>query len=1079
MSRIAKISFFLLVLSFIAPASYIIAGAQTPPGSLAERVQKIMERPEFAHANFGIEFVNLEDGKRVYSLNSSKMFVPASSTKIFTEGALLSKLGKDYRFHTYVYRTGPVDAKGTLKGDLILVASGDPNLSNRIRPDGTLAFQNDDHTYGGPVVDGDPLAVIKELAKAVAANKIRKIEGRVLVDTSLLPDGVKESGTGVVVSSIVVNDNVIDLVVKPAAKVGDPVVFESSPQTSYVKFVNNVTTTAAGTPANFTDPQVTTNPDGSVTATLTGSMPKDAPTITATFSVPSPTKFAETTLQESLHDAGVQIKTPKKLSVPDFTNLSTYYTPEYKVAEHVSPPLSEEVKVTLKVSQNLHATLGIYLLGSIAAKAVANSLRAGFKEEREFLQSASLDLTGASQGDGAGGDAADYFSPQFTCQYLRYWASRPDFEFFFNSLPILGKDGTLADIQTKSAAAGHVFAKTGTLRARDRLNDAPWLRGKALVGYVHTLSGKRLAVAAFINNVSLPPDPDSANRVAGQALGEIAAAAYDSSLAPEYDLILRNGRIIDGSGNPWFAADVGVKGDRITAVGDLRGHHASREIDASGKVIAPGFIDMLGQSEVGLLLDNRSLSKLSQGITTEITGENATIAPQSEKTLAAMKPFLASSKLQVDWNTFDGYFRRLQKQGTPLNFASYVGAAQLRAAVIGYDDRPPSDEELEKMMSLAVQAMKDGAMGLSTALVYPPATYAKTEEIIALAKVVAQYGGMYATHVRSEGASEMQALDEAVRIGREANLPVEIFHLKVMGQSRWGNMKDVVAKIQAARDSGLDIAANMYPYVAGSTALSSALPPWVADGGKQKLLERLKDPAIRERIKKELTEDNGNWENFYLDAGGAKGVLIAGTRAPELKQFEGKTLEEIAKIWKKSPVDALMDFVLADPGRTDTIYFVATEDDLRLGLTQSWTSIGLDYGEMSLDGPLHELHGHPRAFGSVPRFLGKYVRDERLMTMESAIRKLTSLPAQREHLAARGQLQPGFYADIVVFDPKAIIDRATYPVPDKLSEGIDFTIVNGQIEYDHGKLTGVTAGMVLHGRGWVPAEGPSVPDTSR
>jgi N-acyl-D-amino-acid deacylase len=1050
-------------LSFLLAVSSGSAAAQAPPTVLSERIQKIIERPEFAHANFGIEFVNLGTGKIVYSLNNTKMFVPASTTKIFTEGALLSNLGREYRFHTYIYRTGAIDPKGMLKGNLVLVASGDPNLSNRIQPDGTLSFQNDDHTYGGPVVNGDPLAVIKELASAVAASKIRKIEGRVLVDASLLPDGVKEPGTGVVVSSIVVNDNVIDLVAKPAANVGDPVVFESSPHTSYVKFVNNLTTSAPGTPPNFTDPQVSTNPDGTVTATLTGSMPADAPAATATFSVPSPTKFAETVLTESLKDAGVEIKLPKKSSSPDFTKLASYYTPENRVAEHVSPPLSEEIKVTLKISQNLHAALGIYLLGSIAGKDVANPLQSGFKVEKEFFKSANLDLSGASQGDGAGGDAADYFSPEFTCRYLQYWASRPDYESFFNALPILGKDGTLSDIQTKSVAAGHVFAKTGTLRARDRLNDKPWLRGKALAGYVNTINGEYLVFAAYINNVSLPPDPESADRMAGQALGEIAAAAYDSSIKAEYDLIIRNGHLIDGTGNPWFAADLGVKGERIAVIGDLHGQHASREIDASGRVVAPGFIDMLGQSEVGLLLDNRSLSKLSQGITTEITGENATIAPQSEKTLAAMKPFLTSTKLDVDWTTFDGYFRRLEKQGTPMNLGSYVGAAQLRAAVIGYDNRPPSDEELEKMKSMTVQAMKDGALGLSTALVYPPATYAKTDEIIALAKVAAQYGGLYATHMRSEGTSEIRALDETVRIGREAKLPVEIFHLKVMGEARWGNMKDIVARIQTARDSGLDIAANMYPYVAGSTALSSALPPWVGDGGKQKFLERLKDPEIRARIKKELTEDHSDWENFYLDAGGAK----------------GKTLDEIAKTWKKSPIDALMDFVLADPGRTDTIYFIASEDDLRLGLTQPWTSIGLDYGQMSLDGPMHETHGHPRAFGSVPRFLGRYVRDEHLMTLEAAIRKLTSLPAQREHLAGRGQLQPGFYADIVIFDPQSIIDRATYAVPDQLSEGIDFTIVNGQIEYDHGKLTGVTSGKILRGRGWHPEERNGALDMSR
>src|SRR6266852_4615626 len=483
---------------------------------------------------------------------------------------------------------------------------------------------------------------------------------------------------------------------------------------------------------------------------------------------------------------------------------------------------------------------------------------------------------------------------------------------------------------------------------------------------------------------SLAGAPEAAQQVAGQTLGEIAAAAYDANLvtgaiAGDYDLIIRNGHIIDGTGNPWYAADVAVSGDRLAAIGDLREAHAKREIDAKGRIVAPGFIDMLGQSEVSLLLDNRSLSKLSQGITTEITGE-----------------------------------------------------------------------------------------GLSSALIYPPNIYAKTDELIALAQVASKYGGLYATHMRSEGASEMPALAEAMRIGREANLPVEIFHLKVSGRPRWGSMKNVVAAIQLARDFGLDIAADMYPYTAGATALASALPPWVADGGVQKLLERLKDPAIRARIKKDLAGDHPDWENLFYDCGGASGVLISSVQNPELKQFEGKTVEDVAKSWKKSPEDTLMDFVLADNAQTGAIYFMASEEDLRIGLSQPWTSIGLDAGEMSLDGPIYEPHAHPRAMGSMPRFLGRYVRDEHLLSLEAAIRKITSLPAQREHLESRGLLKPGYFADITIFDPATVIDHATFTKPDQLSDGIDFTIVNGQVVYDHGKLTGATAGRILRGRGWHP-----------
>ncbi len=362
--------------------------------------------------------------------------------------------------------------------------------------------------------------------------------------------------------------------------------------------------------------------------------------------------------------------------------------------------------------------------------------------------------------------------------------------------------------------------------------------------------------------------------------------------------------------------------------------------------------------------------------------------------------------------------------------------------------------------------MKDGALGISSALIYPPNIYAKTDELIALAKAASKYGGIYATHMRSEGASESAALAEAIRIGREANLPVEIFHLKVSGKPRWGNMKNVVATIQAARDSGLDIAADMYPYVAGATALASALPPWAADGGPQKLLARLKDPEVRARIKKDLVGDHLDWENLYNDCGSAAGVLIASVQNPDLKQWEGKTVADVARAWKKSPEDTLMDFVLADNAQTGAIYFIASEEDLKTGLSQPWTSIGLDSNEMSLDGPTFEPHTHPRGFGSMPRFLGHYVRDEHLMPLESAIRKITSLPAQREHLADRGLLKPGYFADLTIFDPTKIIDRATYNNPAQLSEGVDFTVVNGQIEFDHGKLTGAAAGHFLRGRGW-------------
>jgi N-acyl-D-amino-acid deacylase len=533
-----------------------------------------------------------------------------------------------------------------------------------------------------------------------------------------------------------------------------------------------------------------------------------------------------------------------------------------------------------------------------------------------------------------------------------------------------------------------------------------------------------------------------------------------------FDILIKDGRILDGTGSPWYSADIGIRGDQIVAIGKLSSATGKRTIDAAGKIVAPGFIDTLGQSEMALLIDNRALSKLSQGITTEITGEGGSIAPQNDKTISPMKPVLDHYKLKVDWTTLDGYFRRLEKQGTPLNLGTYVGAAQVREAVIGDDDRAPTPAELDQMKALVEQAMKDGAFGISTALIYPPGHYAKTEELVELAKVSARYGGLYATHMRSEGASEMAALDEAIRIGREAGLPVEIFHLKVSGKPRWGSMVKIVQKIEAARDAGLDIRANQYPYVAGGTALASSLPPWVADGGVAKLLERLHDPTVRGRIKKEMATDHADWENLYYDCGGGAGILIAGVVNPELKKYNGKTVAEMAKTENKEELEALFDFVVRDNAQTGALYFMASEEDLIHGLKQPWTSIGLDASESPLDGLLYEPQSHPRAFGSMPRFLGRYVRDQKLMSLTEAIRKITSMPAQRQHLVGRGQIQVGYFADIAIFDPATIIDRATYTESTKLSEGIDTVLVNGQVEFERGALTGVNAGRALRGPGW-------------
>jgi len=367
---------------------------------------------------------------------------------------------------------------------------------------------------------------------------------------------------------------------------------------------------------------------------------------------------------------------------------------------------------------------------------------------------------------------------------------------------------------------------------------------------------------------------------------------------------------------------------------------------------------------------------------------------------------------------------------------------------------------------LVAQSMQHGAFGISTALIYPPGHYARTDELIELARVAGQYGGIYGTHMRSEGQTEIAAIQEALRIGREARLPVEIFHLKVSGKTRRGSMPKIVAMIQAARDSGQDVSANMYPYTAGGTALASSLPPWAAEGGTDKLLERLKDPAVRTKIKQEMARDHPNWENLYFDSGGANGVLVSGVVNPDLKQFDGKTIAQVSAAQKKAPLDTLFDFILDDKAQTGALYFIANEQDLRYGLKQPWTSLCLDASELSLDGPLFEPHSHPRAFGAMPRFLGHYVRDEHLLPLEQGIRKMTSLPAQRERLRDRGLLKQGYFADITIFDPATIGDRATYQKPTQLSEGVKYVFVNGKLEYEDGHLTGVNAGRVLRGAGW-------------
>lgn len=532
-----------------------------------------------------------------------------------------------------------------------------------------------------------------------------------------------------------------------------------------------------------------------------------------------------------------------------------------------------------------------------------------------------------------------------------------------------------------------------------------------------------------------------------------------------YDILILNGRIIDGTGNPWFKGDVGIRGEKVAAVGMLHGATARRTIDAEGKVVSPGFIDMLGQSELMLFVDNRAMSKISQGITTEVTGEGESAAPINERTLAELKPFMDKYGVKVDWKDFDGYFRRLEQHKTAVNLATFVGATQVREYVIGFENREPTQQELEQMKDLVRQAMQQGALGLSTSLVYAPAVYAKTTELIELAKVAAEYGGIYASHIRDEGDKEMQAILEAGDIGREAKIPVQIWHLKVSGKRNWGTMPEIIKQINILRKGGVDMTADLYPYVAGATGLSATMPGWALEGSSVKLLERLKDPMTRGNIRAQLESDKFDRQNFYRDSG-PEGILISNIYSPNLKQYEGKRLSQIANEQKKHPIDALFDLLVADSARTGAIFFMMNEEDVKIALAQPWTSFNTDYNGVATDGPLSTGKPHPRAYGAFPRILGKYVREENLLPLEEAIRKMTSLAANRVGLKERGILKPGFYADVVIFDPARVIDKATFEHPHQYSEGIEVVLVNGQPVWEGGKFTGNLPGKVLRGPGY-------------
>ena len=535
---------------------------------------------------------------------------------------------------------------------------------------------------------------------------------------------------------------------------------------------------------------------------------------------------------------------------------------------------------------------------------------------------------------------------------------------------------------------------------------------------------------------------------------------------PQFDVLIKNGRIVDGSGSPGYNADIAIKDRRIARIGNLANATATKTIDASGMVVAPGFIDMLGQSETYLLIDPRGMSKVMMGVTTEITGEGESIAPINDRQIKEQEDFLKRFNLTIDWRTLDEYFKRLEKQGTGLNLGTFVGATQVREYVIGYDNHPPTAAELKTMKDLVAAAMRDGALGLSTSLQYIPARFAKTDEIVELAKVASQYGGIYATHQRSEANALDESLNEVFEIARRAKIPAEIWHLKTAYKKNWGRMPEILNKIKDARAQGLDITADIYPYIAGSTALSACLPPWAQEGGTQQMLSRLRDPESRKRLKSEISVDQKDWENIYLGSGGPGGILIGSVVNRDLEPMQGKRLSEIAEEQKKDPLDALFDFILADHAQTGAIYFMMSEDDMRAAMKAPFVSFCTDSGSRATDGPLAGSKSHPRGWGSYPRILGHYVRDEHLLTLEDAIHKMTGGPAARVGLKDRGLLKTGMFADITVFNPKTIIDTATFEQPNQYPVGIEYVLVNGQISVDKGERTTALAGQAIRGPGY-------------
>jgi N-acyl-D-amino-acid deacylase len=548
------------------------------------------------------------------------------------------------------------------------------------------------------------------------------------------------------------------------------------------------------------------------------------------------------------------------------------------------------------------------------------------------------------------------------------------------------------------------------------------------------------------------------------------AACFALALAgcaglPEYDVVLRHGTVYDGTGRTGAVADVAIRGDRIAAVGSLGRAHGRQEIEVSGLAVAPGFINMLSHSEESLIEDPRSQSEIRQGVTLEVFGEMST-GPLNARMKQEWLEQQGDIRFDIGWDTLGQYFDFLEHRGIAPNVASFVGASTVRDYVMGQVNRAPTPVELEQMKGLVRTAMSEGALGLTTMLIYAPAVYASTDELIELAKVAAAGGGVYSVHMRSEGDRLLEGIDETLRIAREAHIPAEIYHLKAAGESNWPKMQSAIARIEAAQREGLQVTADMYTYTAGATGFDAAMPPWVQEGGVKAWIERLKDPAIRERVLQEMRQPAAGWENLYRAAGSPERVRLLGFKTDALKPLTGQTLAEVARARGTSPEDTILDLVIADGTRVEVAYFVISEDNVRMQIARPWVAFGSDAGSSAPEGVFLKSSTHPRAYGNFARLLGHYVRDEQVITLPEAIRRLTSLPAETLHLEHRGRLLPGYFADVVVFDPATIADHATYDAPRQYSTGMVHVFVNGVAVLRDGVHTDARPGRAVRGPGW-------------